>query len=75
MNRVQNLRKTVGFEVTDRIELLIEKNEKTDSAVKKYGDYICNETLATITEVDALDGVEAEELVEGVSVKLMIKKK
>ena len=75
MNRVQNLRKTGGFEVTDRIELLIEKNEKIDAAVKKYGDYICNETLATITEVDALDGVEAEELVEGVSVKLMIKKK
>jgi len=74
VNRVQNLRKTGGFEVTDRIELLIEKNEKTDAAVKKYGDYICNETLATITEVDALD-VEAEELVEGVSVKLKIQKK
>ena len=75
VNRVQNLRKTGGFEVTDRIELLIEKNEKTDAAVKKYGDYICNETLATITEVDALDGVKAEELVEGINVKLMIKKK
>ena len=75
VNRVQNLRKTGGFEVTDRIELLIEKNEKTDAAVKQYGDYICNETLATITEVDALDGVEAEELVEGVTVKLKIQKK
>ena len=75
VNRVQNLRKTGGFEVTDRIELLIEKNEKTNTAVAKYGDYICNETLATITEVDALDGVEAEELVEEINVKLMIKKK
>ena len=75
VNRVQNLRKTGGFEVTDRIELLIEKNEKTDAAVEKFGDYICNETLATINKVDALEGVEAEELVEGVNVKLMIKKK
>ena len=75
VNRVQNLRKTGGFEVTDRIELLIEKNEKTNNAVAKFGDYICNETLATITEVDALEGIEAEELVEGVNVKLMIKKK
>ena len=75
VNRVQNLRKTGGFEVTDRIELLIEKNEKTDAAVEKFGDYICNETLATITKMDALDGVEAEELVEGINVKLMIKKK
>ncbi len=75
VNRVQNLRKTGGFEVTDRIELLIENNEKTDAAVEKFSDYICNETLATITKVDILDGVEAEELVEGVNVKLMIKKK
>ena len=75
VNRVQNLRKTGGFEVTDRIELLIEKNNKINDAVAKYGDYICNETLATITEVDALEGVEAEELVEGVNVKIMIKKK
>ncbi len=75
VNRVQNLRKTGGFEVTDRIVLTIEKNEKTDAAVKQFGDYICNETLATITEVDALDGVEAEELVEGVNVKLKIQKK
>ncbi len=75
VNRVQNLRKTGGFEVTDRIELLIEKNEKTDAAVEKFGDYICAETLATIIKVDALEGVEAEELVEGVNVKLKIQKK
>ena len=75
VNRVQNLRKTGGFEVTDRIELLIEKNEKIDAAVEKFGDYICTETLATINKVGVLEGVEAEELVEGINVKLMIKKR
>ena len=75
VNRVQNLRKTGGFEVTDRIELLIEKNDKIDAAVEKFGDYICTETLATITKVDTLESVEAEELIEGINVKLMIKKK
>ena len=75
VNRVQNLRKTGGFEVTDRIVLTIENNEKTDAAVDKFGEYICNETLATINKVDVLEGVEAEELVEGVNVRLMIKKK
>ena len=75
VNRVQNLRKTGGFEVTDRIELLIEMNDKIKDAVDKFGDYICTETLATITKVDTLEDVEAEELVEGVNVKLMIKKK
>ena len=75
VNRVQNLRKTGGFEVTDRIELLIEKNEKIDTTVEKFGDYICNETLATIIKVDTLEDVEAEELMEGVNVKLKIQKK
>jgi isoleucyl-tRNA synthetase len=75
VNRVQNLRKTGGFEVTDRIELIIEMNDKIQDAVDKFGDYICTETLATITKVEALDGVEAEELVEGVNVKLKIQKK
>ncbi len=75
VNRVQNLRKTGGFEVTDRIELLIEKNEKIDAAIEKFGDYICTETLATINKVDTLEGVDAEELVEGVNVKLKIQKK
>ena len=75
VNRVQNLRKTGGFEVTDRIELFIEKNDNIDAAVEKFGDYICAETLATITKVDALEGIEAEELVEGLSAKLKIQKK
>ena len=75
VNRVQNLRKTGGFEVTDRIELLIEMNDKIKDAVDKFGDYICTETLATITKVEALNDVEAEELVEGVNVKLKIQKK
>ena len=75
VNRVQNLRKTGGFEVTDRIELIIEMNDKIQDAVDKFGDYICTETLATINKVSALDDVEAEELVEGVNVKLKIQKK
>ena len=75
VNRVQNLRKTGGFEVTDRIELLIEMNDKIKDALDKFGDYICTETLATITKVEAMDDVEAEELVEGVNVKLKIQKK
>ena len=75
VNRVQNLRKTGGFEVTDRIELIIEMNDKIQDAVDKFGDYICTETLATITKVEAMDGVEAEELIEGVNVKLKIQKK
>ncbi len=75
VNRVQNLRKTGGFEVTDRIVLFIENNDKIEPALDKFGDYICTETLATINKVEALDDVEPEELVDGVTAKLLIKKK
>ena len=75
VNRVQNLRKTGGFEVTDRIVLFVETNEKIEPALDKFGDYICTETLATINKVSALDDVEPEELVDGVNVKLKIQKK
>ena len=50
-------------------------NDKIKDAVDKFGDYICTETLATITKVEALNDVEAEELVEGVNVKIKIQKK
>ena len=75
VNRVQNLRKTGGFEVTDRIVLFVENNDKIEPALDKFGDYICTETLATINKVPALDDVEPEELVDGVTAKLLIKKK
>lgn len=75
VNRVQNLRKTGGFEVTDRIVLFVENNDKIEPALDKFGDYICTETLATINKVSALDEVEPEELVDGITAKLLIKKK
>ena len=75
VNRVQNLRKTGGFEVTDRIVLFVENNDKIEPALDKFGDYICTETLATINKVEALADVEPEELVDGVTAKLLIKKK
>jgi len=46
INRIQNLRKDKGFEVTDKIILKIEKNSEISDAVKNNYDYICSETLA-----------------------------
>ena len=78
VNRVQTLRKNTGLEVTDRIEIFVEKNEKVEQAVAKFGDYICGETLATaITVVDQLTGedVMEDELTENVKARLRIRKK
>ena len=74
INRVQNMRKDNGLEVTDKIILTIEKNNDIMKPVERFGDYICNETLATLQMVDKLDNVEAQELVDKISAKLTIKK-
>ena len=74
INRVQNMRKESGLEVTDKIVLTIEKNADIMKPVERFGDYICSETLATLQFVDKLENVEAQELVDKVSAKLTIKK-
>ena len=45
VNRIQNLRKDSGFEVTDKIEVKILKNDLVEEAVKCNLDYIKTETL------------------------------
>lgn len=46
VNRIQNMRKDAGLEVTDRITLSIAKSETIESAVTSNKAYICGETLA-----------------------------
>ena len=46
INKIQNIRKDSDFEVTDRIVLKIQKNERFNLAVENYRDYISNQTLA-----------------------------
>ncbi len=51
VNRIQNLRKDSGFEVTDRIDVVLQKNEKIENAVKTNLDYIKTETLTEELEI------------------------
>jgi isoleucyl-tRNA synthetase len=76
VNRIQNLRKDLEFEVTDRITLEVEHNKETDSALTNFSDYICSETLAELTLRDKLENsdVRIVELIEGISVNLFITK-
>ncbi|WP_018611436.1 isoleucine--tRNA ligase [Segetibacter koreensis] len=46
VNRIQNLRKDSGFEVTDRININIEENERLVNSINEYKNYICAEILA-----------------------------
>ncbi|MCK4749081.1 MAG: class I tRNA ligase family protein, partial [Bacteroidales bacterium] len=46
INRIQNIRKESGFDVTDKIHVLIEKHELINDAIGIHGKYIGSQTLA-----------------------------
>ena len=60
VNRIQNIRKSSGFEITDKINIVLSKNPDTDGAVNEYNTYICNQVLAnSLTLADEVaDGTE-----------------
>jgi isoleucyl-tRNA synthetase len=57
VNRIQNLRKHVGLEITDRIRLTLQSSPETDGAIAVFRSYICGQVLA--------DGLEVSSLTEG----------
>ena len=55
VNRIQNIRKSSGFEITDKIAIEIESNEEINDAINAFSQYISSQVLATsITIVDSL---------------------
>ncbi len=46
INRIQNIRKDSGFEVTDKIRVEIEAREQVVDSIAKYGSYVASQTLA-----------------------------
>ena len=74
VKRIQNYRKTAGFEITDRITIAIESNSEINDAVAEFGDYIKSQVLATeinIVETGSIaDGVELD--MDNYSLKAMI---
>ncbi|MGV7224369.1 MAG: isoleucine--tRNA ligase [Nitrospinales bacterium] len=76
VNRIQNLRKDKGLQVTDRIILAIENNDTTNTAFEHFEEYICSETLARLSFEESLENGNAEllELIDGIKVKLALRK-
>ena len=62
INRIQNLRKEAGFEVTDRIVINHQAPEKINNAIHKLSDYIKTETLATQIQANLADGEIRKEI-------------
>lgn len=56
VNRIQNIRKANGYDITDKILVKIEKLDAVNAAVEAFGDYISSQTLANeIILVDKID--------------------
>ena len=74
VNRIQNLRKDIGLEVTDRIEITLTRHEGWNDAITDFLDYICHETLADRLDLvaDLSEGNDID--VDGVTGKILIKK-
>ncbi|MGM9832731.1 MAG: isoleucine--tRNA ligase [Candidatus Limisoma sp.] len=51
VNRIQNIRKSSGFNITDRIAVVISPNSEIEAAVAQYGEYISRQVLATSLNV------------------------
>ena len=68
VNRVQNLRKERGFNITDKIRLTFAPNPETDEAITSFADYIKRQVLAnglTVAPVDADDAEVASLDIDG----------
>ena len=62
VNRIQNIRKESGFEVTDKIRVEIEATELTTPAIESFAEYIGGQTLAV--EVKAATSPAGEFVVD-----------
>ena len=77
VNRIQNMRKDSGLEVTDRIDVRIEKHAALDAAINNNLSYICSETLASRIEiVEAVKPDEGQlvEVDDDISIRVVIDK-
>jgi isoleucyl-tRNA synthetase len=75
VNRIQNIRKENGYDVTDKITVQIEDQEFVREAVKRHADYISSQTLARgVTLVSSFPGDVKEIEIDEVVVKLAVAK-
>jgi len=73
VNRIQNIRKTNGYEIVDKITVEIEGRDEINEAVKEYSGYIASQTLANsvvlVKELTDATELEFDEYTVKISVK------
>jgi isoleucyl-tRNA synthetase len=61
VNKIQNMRKSAGFEVMDRIQIGIKTSPRLNQAVKAFEEFIKKETLAQKLSLSEIKGDHSEE--------------
>jgi len=76
VNRIQNIRKETGYDVTDKITVQIEDHESVREAITRYAEYIGSQTLATaVTLMNNITGENIREVdIDEVVVKVVVTK-
>ena len=64
VNRVQNIRKSRDYDITDKITLVFASNPESDAAINAYGEYIARQVLATSIKIDNIEGFDGVETLE-----------
>ena len=51
VSKIQNIRKGSGFDITDKINITIAKNDRANDAINEFNSYICNQVLANSLQI------------------------
>lgn len=73
VSRIQNTRKEMDLDVSDRVRVILDVPAEAAKAVKDFGDYIAAEVLADSLEIAQIDDCEAMEI-NGRAAKIRVKK-
>ena len=73
INRIQNIRKSSGFEITDKIHVTLAHNDETDAAVAEYSEYIARQILAESLIVNDLQECEGVSELDFDTFKVLVK--
>ena len=74
INRIQNLRKSSGLEITDRIAIKLEDRDEIRNAVLHCGDYIASQVLANSIELQTEGSWQNSIEMDGYNVKINLTK-
>jgi len=74
INRIQNLRKSSGLEITDRITVELEDRDEIHNAVLHCGEYIASQVLATELKLTADGSWSTAIEMDGYNVNINIQK-